>query len=447
MAIQPVDLGAPVTGVGGDDYRQAHTKINANFVEVDADIVALKAKDATQDTAINLKAVKTEVTTALGLKANVLDVNAKNATQDTAITAAQNKADAAIPKSEKGAVNGVATLGDDGKVTPTQLPDVTPVAWGNITGDIVDQTDLGTAATKEVGVDVGQIPLVEDIPDLAKTTLTYTATTTSMPNTVVDSTGTLKRSTQVLGTAATKDVGTVENKIPVFTEYGIAGSGIKGGAAPMTTGGSVNVQETLFIGLGSGVYRLSTDYGGDYFTNSPNLVMVGDGIVNVLAISDKGSGINIITSTPNGSSFHRRHIYRLYTDKNTNKGTNGVLSAKSPVTHLYHDRVEHTGDDLELQPIEFVKNGVGNYTLKNTTGLAQEGWYIVIPQDANGNQLVAVEYEDNNGDINIRTYKRKFDFEQAKIVADHDNPLDIPETRWIDLRFNDIKEDTDNGEL
>lgn len=135
MAIQPVDLGAPVTGVGGDDYRQAHTKINANFVEVDADIVALKAKNATQDTAINLKA-------------NVSDVNAKNATQDAAITAADNLAKAAIPKTEKGASSGIATLGADGKVTPTQLPDVTPVAWGNITGDIADQTDLAIAIPK-----------------------------------------------------------------------------------------------------------------------------------------------------------------------------------------------------------------------------------------------------------------------------------------------------------
>lgn len=127
----------------------------------------------------------------------------------------------------------------------------------------------------------------------------------------------------------------------------------------------------------------------------------------------------------------------FYTDRNTNKGTNGVLSEKSPVTHLYHDRVEHTGNEKELQPIKFVKQGVGDYLLKNTTGLAQEGWYIVIPHDANGNPLVAVEYEDNDGDVNVRTYKRKFDYEQAKVVADHDNPMDIPETRWIDLRFND----------
>lgn len=138
-----------------------------------------------------------------------------------------------------------------------------------------------------------------------------------------------------------------------------------------------------------------------------------------------------------GGAWAWKNWNKVYTTANTNKGTNGVLSAKSPVTHLYHDRVEHTGSEKELQAIEFVKQGVGDYLLKNTTGLAQEGWYIVIPHDANGNPLIAVEYDDKDGDINVRTYKRKFDYEQAKVVADHDNPMDIPETRWIDLRFND----------
>ena len=69
-------------------------------------------------------------------------IDAKNTLQDNAITAANNLAVAAIPKTEKGTVNGVATLGADGKVTPAQLPSVTPVAWGNITGNITAQTDL-----------------------------------------------------------------------------------------------------------------------------------------------------------------------------------------------------------------------------------------------------------------------------------------------------------------
>lgn len=44
MAIQKVNLGEPITGVGGDTYRQAHTKINANFSEIEARDTQLKAQ-------------------------------------------------------------------------------------------------------------------------------------------------------------------------------------------------------------------------------------------------------------------------------------------------------------------------------------------------------------------------------------------------------------------
>ncbi|PQL81977.1 phage tail protein, partial [Acinetobacter baumannii] len=64
--------------------------------------------------------------------------------------------------------------------------------------------------------------------------------------------------------------------------------------------------------------------------------------------------------------------------------------------------------------------------------------YIEVPKDANGNTVVAVEYSTlENGDISIKTYKRKFDVEKAAIVADHDNPFDIPEGRWIDIRLHE----------
>ena len=44
MTIQTLILGAPITGVGGDKYRDAHNKINANFVYVDSRIAALTSR-------------------------------------------------------------------------------------------------------------------------------------------------------------------------------------------------------------------------------------------------------------------------------------------------------------------------------------------------------------------------------------------------------------------
>ncbi|MNV54458.1 hypothetical protein D3C71_1466530 [compost metagenome] len=92
--------------------------------------------------------------------------------------------------------------------------------------------------------------------------------------------------------------------------------------------------------------------------------------------------------------------------------------------------------EAEKQPITFELLGVGNYLIKGSLGFAQEGWYVEVPKDANGNTVVAVVYETlENGDISIKTYKRKFDIELAAVVADLSNPLDIPEGRWIDIRL------------
>ena len=135
-------------------------------------------------------------------------------------------------------------------------------------------------------------------------------------------------------------------------------------------------------------------------------------------------------------------VQSIYSTQNVTKDANGFLKGKSPVTRLFSDRLEHQGEDVELQGIEFKRLGVGDYLLKNTTGLSNDGWYIEIPQDANKNPLFAINYsDDGNGDLSIKTYKRRFDFETVSIVADTDNPVDIPETRWVDLRFNELPQE------
>ncbi|HAV5555061.1 TPA: phage tail protein, partial [Acinetobacter baumannii] len=127
----------------------------------------------------------------------------------------------------------------------------------------------------------------------------------------------------------------------------------------------------------------------------------------------------------------------IKTSFNTSVDANGFLKSASPVVKLFNDHIE-LNNDAEKQPIEFKRTGVGDYLIKGSLGFAQEGWYIEVPKDANGNTVVAVEYSTlENGDISIKTYKRKFDVEKAAIVADLENPLDIPEGRWIDIRLHE----------
>lgn len=123
---------------------------------------------------------------------------------------------------------------------------------------------------------------------------------------------------------------------------------------------------------------------------------------------------------------------------NTTVDGSGFIKAASPIVQLFADKIE-LNDEARQQNIEFEKLGIGDYLIQGSTGFAYEGWYIEQPKDANGNTLRAVIYEQlENGDISVKTYKRKFDFETASIVADFDNPMDIPEDRWIDIRLQSL---------
>nr|WP_279052943.1 phage tail protein [Acinetobacter tandoii] len=152
-----------------------------------------------------------------------------------------------------------------------------------------------------------------------------------------------------------------------------------------------------------------------------------------LGFNDAGSafvrsGLNIA----NGATWQT-----IRTTGNTTVDGSGFIKAASPVVKLFNDHIE-LNDDAQKQPITFEKLGIGDYLVKGSLGFAQEGWYIEVPKDANGNTVVAVIYTTlENGDISVKTHKRKFDFELAAVVPDLDNPIDIPDTRWIDLRLHE----------
>ena len=172
-----------------------------------------------------------------------------------------------------------------------------------------------------------------------------------------------------------------------------------------------------------------------------------------------GSGIGWSTLYTNSTHFllgsidspHLYHVYvkdnnvakgsrdvaynTLLTSANTQRDPNGFIKNASPIVSLYANKIE-LNDEAKLQPITLEKLGVGDYLVKGSTGFAQEGWYIEMPKDANGNVLVAVIYEQlENNDISVKTYAKKFDEETGDIVANTAKPRDIPSTRWIDLRL------------
>lgn len=129
--------------------------------------------------------------------------------------------------------------------------------------------------------------------------------------------------------------------------------------------------------------------------------------------------------------------FKFLTGSNTSTDSNGFIKAASPIVQLYSDKIE-LNDEAQQQNIEFKKLGVGDYLIKNSTGFSNDGWYIETPKDANGNLLVAVVYEQlENGDISVKTYDYMLN-KKGRIVADTEAPLDIPESRWIDLRLQEL---------
>lgn len=214
-----------------------------------------------------------------------------------------------------------------------------------------------------------------------------------------------------------------------------------------------NVMEVGAFGLGvSSVYSISNVYFNKNTFFAYSSLAEGDNSnaptysmgLNIAWI-DGSNSVQIISST-----FDRKILgvrwksedatslfYRIYSEQNTKVDPNGFIKAASPVVSLYADKIE-LNDEAELQDIMFEKLGVGDYLVKGSLGFAQEGWYIETPKDANGNALVAVVYEQlANNDISVKTYDYMLN-KKGRIVPDLETPLDIPSTRWIDLRLQEL---------
>lgn len=256
-------------------------------------------------------------------------------------------------------------------------------------------------------------------------------------------------------TIGTPGAGGGDPAYTAFTKINQNFSNPQHAASRMVGAADGNVMEVGAFGLGAN-YLLENPRSSP--SNQSGLFSFVDGLYPyggplamglVLCGADAGAGKNISTllfKSTNDLLLYKEtgtgtNIKAVLTNPNTNNTTtdsNGFIKAASPVVKLFADKIE-SNDEAQLQYISFEKLGVGDYLIKGSSGFAQEGWYIETPKDANGNVLFSVIYETlENGDISVKTYKKKFDFETVSIVADLDNPVDITEGRWIDLRLQEL---------
>lgn len=214
-----------------------------------------------------------------------------------------------------------------------------------------------------------------------------------------------------------------------------------------------NVMEVGAFGLGSSNQNISanTVKGNGFYQNS-DVVDGGYQWGNYIEVNggSSGGGGQIYFGSVESNLVYIRTRYAnswgalklLRHSGNTTIDSNGFIKAASPVVQLFADKIMANEEASEQNPL-FEKVGVGHYLIKNTLGFANEGWWIEIPTDANGNRICAVEYKTlESGDLEIKTFKKKLN-EEGDIVANLDMPIDIPnnangEPRWIDVRLHSV---------
>lgn len=242
------------------------------------------------------------------------------------------------------------------------------------------------------------------------------------------------RSALGLGDAATKNVGENAGNVMEVGAFGLGGLPVDIGPTPLKTLNRNELQATRFLANSSDA---SVDYGaGLVWKSARSLTSRIHGLIGGLR-SNTLYHVTILDADKTGEERGLNYSV-LKTSANTQVDSNGFLKAASPVVDLYADHIE-LNNEAQQQAITFERIDTGNYLIRNSSGFAQEGWYIEVPKDARGNVLVSVEYTTlENGDLSIKTYKKTFDFETASIVSDLDHPLDIPEGRFISLRLQEL---------
>ena len=234
--------------------------------------------------------------------------------------------------------------------------------------------------------------------------------------------------------AASRLVGTAAGNVMEVKAFGL------GGATPeaITSAGHFNNKSVTQRGSLQGYYDEAMVALPNQINTSLMLAYSGDWVTQVVFSP------NAINSAPKYRNFISGTTWtewaNFWTTANTTKDPNGFIKGASPIVSVYADKIE-LNDEAKLQPVTFEKLGVGDYLIKGSTGFAQEGWYIETPKDANGNVLVAVIYEQlANNDISVKAYDYMLN-KKGRIVPDLETPLDIPESRWIDLRLQALPQD------
>lgn len=233
--------------------------------------------------------------------------------------------------------------------------------------------------------------------------------------------------------AASKLVGAEAGQVPLIVgRNGVLGTGI-GANGTYDSISDAKELTALWATKGSRIVR-NESVNPATMISGTGMYCKADNTYGAFTVGYAGQGVRFVGGEVAANSVF---IYDLWTNRNTTKDANGFIKAASPIVKVFADKVE-LNTDAENQNVTYKKNGIGDYTITTVSGLSTDGWYIELPKDINGNPKVAVTLEEVDGVISLKSYRRIFSMETFTFEPDLDSPLDIPDTRWIDLRLNEI---------
>lgn len=251
------------------------------------------------------------------------------------------------------------------------------------------------------------------------------------------------RVTLGLGSAATKSTSGINSGAELMEQHFRDFRGIVGYDDPMNfpKGVSSGIQDSSKVGAsGSYVAMVSSI---NYFDLSGYAAMAQ------WFANDFSNGIGVRVARYLGPSQYDIYFKSVYfrTTNNTVVDANGFIKSASPImrlhggdgddiAYLYRDeswfRAGCSIVNMEAVGAIATKLSTGHYVISGCHGFSREGWYIETPNDANGNKLMFVRYQQHDDGV-IEIWTSSPDYSSGRCLEG--DPVDIPAGRWIDLRL------------
>ncbi|MFM1640881.1 pyocin knob domain-containing protein [Aeromonas salmonicida] len=244
------------------------------------------------------------------------------------------------------------------------------------------------------------------------------------------------RITLGLGTASTKTTGNLSGGIQLLGSQG-SDRVIAGGIAPVFMFDGQRFQQNGAPG------DFSLTLGIGYCVGEAFRLFSSESIGAILMLGSSGAGYVM----QNASASGLWRAVRFRDTGNTTVDANGFIKSASPIMRLHgvdDDALAYFYRDegwvrsgcsvinSEAEGATAERISTGHYKITGCYGFARDGWYIETPNDANGNKILFVRYQQY-ADGSIEVFTSTPDYSGGKCAEG--SPVDIQPGRWIDLRL------------